>query len=177
MAGEEVSLFALCDGTDAVFLGAAQDHKRLGDGDTGPNTGGMGALSPVPGFDPAAAMDGFIRPALAEMARRGTPFQGVLFAGLMIADDAPRLIEYNVRFGDPEVQVLAMRLGAQLLDVCLAAANGALADARVNFAADHAMTVVMAAAVAVTRAVMSPSVRPMALIACSIASARLPAAS
>ena len=145
LLGEEVSLFALCDGTDAVFLGAAQDHKRLGDGDTGPNTGGMGALSPVPGFDPTAAMDGFIRPALAEMARRGTPFRGVLFAGLMLTADGAKLIEYNVRFGDPECQALLPRLRSDLLPALLAACDGELGrfDLRWNDAATVA--VVMAA--------------------------------
>jgi phosphoribosylamine--glycine ligase len=111
-------------------------------------TGGMGAYSPAPVMTPEItekALDRIVRPTLAEMARRGTPFQGVLYAGLMIADGAPRLVEYNVRFGDPEAQVLAMRLGAQLLDACLAAATGTLATAIVNFADDHAMTVVMAA--------------------------------
>ena len=145
LVGEEVSLFALCDGTDAVFLGAAQDHKRLGDGDAGPNTGGLGAISPVPGFDPAAAMDGFIRPALAEMARRGTPFRGVLFAGLMLTADGAKLIEYNVRFGDPECQALLPRLRSDLLPALLAACDGELGrfDLRWNDAATVA--VVMAA--------------------------------
>ncbi len=108
----------------------------------------MGAYSPAPVLDAAvteAALERIVRPTLACMAERGTPFQGVLYVGLMIADGAPRLVEYNVRFGDPEAQVLAMRLGAQLLDACLACATGDLASARVNFAADHAMTVVMAA--------------------------------
>jgi phosphoribosylamine--glycine ligase len=148
MPGEEASLFVLTDGTDCLFLGTAQDHKRAFDGDRGPNTGGMGAYSPAPVMTPEvteAALDRIIRPTLAEMARRGTPYQGVLYAGLMIEGGTPRLVEYNVRFGDPEAQVLAMRLGAQLLDACLAAAGGALATARVNFADDHAMTVVMAA--------------------------------
>ena len=99
MAGEEVSLFALCDGTDAVLLGAARDHKRAGDGDTGPNTGGMGAFSPVPGFDPQPAFERIIRPALAAMAGRGTPFRGFLFAGLMLTADGAKLIEFNVRLG------------------------------------------------------------------------------
>jgi len=141
LVGEEVSLFALCDGTDAVFLGAAQDHKRLGDGDAGPNTGGMGAISPVPGFDPAAAMDGFIRPALSEMARRGTPFRGVLFAGLMLTADGAKLIEYNVRFGDPECQALLPRLRSDLLPALLAACDGELGrfDLRWNDAATVAV--------------------------------------
>jgi phosphoribosylamine--glycine ligase len=131
LEGDEVSLFALCDGLDAVLLGAAQDHKRVGDGDTGPNTGGMGAVSPPVGFGPAAqaaAMDVFVRPALAEMARRGTPFRGVLFAGLMLTSDGPKLIEYNVRLGDPEAQALLPRLRTDLLTAMLAACDGELAD-------------------------------------------------
>ncbi len=145
LMGEEISLFALCDGTDAVFLGAAQDHKRLGDGDIGPNTGGMGALSPVPGFDPGPAMDGFIRPALAEMARRGTPFRGILFAGLMLTADGAKLIEYNVRFGDPECQVLLPRLRSDLLPALLAACDGELGRFDLRWNAGAAVAVVMAA--------------------------------
>jgi phosphoribosylamine--glycine ligase len=148
MTGEEASLFVLADGEDALPLGTAQDHKRAFDGDRGPNTGGMGAYSPAPVLTPAAtkaALATIVRPVLGEMARRGTPFQGVLYAGLMLEAGRPRLVEFNVRFGDPEAQVLAMRLGAQLLDACLACAGGRLADARVNFADDHALTVVMAA--------------------------------
>ena len=138
----------LADGEELLVLGTAQDHKRAFDGDEGPNTGGMGAYSPAPVMTEAvteAALARIVRPTLAEMARRGTPFQGVLYAGLMVQDGAPRLVEYNVRFGDPEAQVLAMRLGAQLLDACLACATGRLGEARVNFADDHALTVVMAA--------------------------------
>ena len=148
MSGEEASLFILADGETFLSLGTAQDHKRAFDGDKGPNTGGMGAYSPAPVMTPEitrAAIDRIIRPTLAEMARRGTPFQGVLYAGLMIEHGAPRLVEFNVRFGDPEAQVLAMRLGAQLLDVCLACADGTLADARLNWADDHAICVVVAA--------------------------------
>lgn len=148
MEGEEASLFVLADGEAFCFLGTAQDHKRAFDGDRGPNTGGMGAYSPAPVMTDSvteAAVDRIVRPTLAEMVRRGTPYQGVLYAGLMIADGTPRLVEYNVRFGDPEAQVLAMRLGAQLLDVCLASAEGALEGTRVNFAQDHAITVVVAA--------------------------------
>lgn len=145
MAGQECSLFALCDGTDAVFLGAARDYKRVGDGDTGPNTGGMGAISPVPGFDPAPAMDAFIRPALAEMARRGAPFRGVLFAGLMLAPDGARLIEYNVRFGDPECQVLLPRLRSDLLPALLAACDGELGRFDLRWRDEAAVGVVMAA--------------------------------
>jgi phosphoribosylamine--glycine ligase len=148
MTGEEASLFVLADGEACQILGTAQDHKRAFDGDEGPNTGGMGAYSPAPVMTPAVtevAMARIVRPTLAEMTRRGTPFQGLLYAGLMIEAGAPRLVEYNVRFGDPEAQVLAIRLGAQLLDACLACADGTLAAARLNFADDHALTVVMAA--------------------------------
>jgi len=148
MEGEEASFFVLCDGEDALPIGTAQDHKRIGEGDTGPNTGGMGAYSPAPVLTPDLAdrtLAEIVKPTLAEMARRGTPYQGVLYAGLMIRDGAPRLVEYNVRFGDPECQVLMMRLGAQALDLMQAAAEGRLAEARVNWAEDHALTVVMAA--------------------------------
>ncbi|SDN41159.1 phosphoribosylamine--glycine ligase [Lutimaribacter pacificus] len=148
MEGEEASYFILCDGRNVLPIGTAQDHKRVGEGDTGPNTGGMGAYSPAPVLTDAIAqkaMDEIIKPTVAEMARRGTPYQGVLYAGLMIKDGQPRLVEYNVRFGDPECQVLMMRLGAQTLDLMQAAAEGRLDQARVNWADDHAMTVVMAA--------------------------------
>ena len=145
MTGPEVSLFALCDGTDAVFLGAAQDHKRVGDGDVGPNTGGMGAFSPVPGFDPGPAMDGFIRPALAEMARRGTPFRGILFAGLMLTPEGAKLVEYNVRFGDPECQVLLARLRSDLLPGLVAACEGELGAFDFRWRDEAAVAVVMAA--------------------------------
>ncbi|MES0825235.1 phosphoribosylamine--glycine ligase [Ruegeria sp. SCP11] len=148
MDGEEASLFVLCDGEDILSVGTAQDHKRVGEGDTGLNTGGMGAYSPAPVLSDeveARAMDKIVRPTIAEMKRRGTPFQGVLYAGLMIKDGQPRLVEYNVRFGDPECQVLMMRLGAQALDLMHAAAEGRLGEAQVNWADDHAMTVVMAA--------------------------------
>jgi phosphoribosylamine--glycine ligase len=148
MDGEEASYFVLCDGTDVLPIGTAQDHKRVGDGDTGPNTGGMGAYSPAPVLSDAIAeraLEEIIRPTMAEMATRGMPYQGVLYAGLMIKDGAPRLVEYNVRFGDPECQVLMMRLGAQALDLMHAAAEGRLSTAQVNWADDHAVTVVMAA--------------------------------
>ncbi|MEM9349938.1 MAG: phosphoribosylamine--glycine ligase [Pseudomonadota bacterium] len=148
MEGEEASFFILCDGEEALPIGTAQDHKRVGEGDTGPNTGGMGAYSPAPVLSEeiaARAMAEIIHPTLHEMARRGTPYQGVLYAGLMIKDGAPRLVEYNVRFGDPECQVLMMRLGGQVLDLLHAAAEGRLNEAQVNWAADHAITVVMAA--------------------------------
>ncbi|MEM9709729.1 MAG: phosphoribosylamine--glycine ligase [Pseudomonadota bacterium] len=148
MAGEEASFFVLADGTDILPIGTAQDHKRIGEGDTGPNTGGMGAYSPAPILDDAMVartVDEIIRPTLAEMARRGAPYQGVLYAGLMIENGAPRLVEYNVRFGDPEAQVLMMRLGAQVLDAVQACAEGHLGEVHLNWANDHAMTVVMAA--------------------------------
>ncbi len=148
MAGEEASLFVLCDGEAAVAIGGAQDHKRAFDGDEGPNTGGMGAYSPAPVLTPeveALAMETIIRPTLAELARRGTPYQGVLYAGLMIEDGRPRLVEYNVRFGDPECQVLMLRLGAQALDLMLAASEGRLGTLRPHWAEDHAITVVLAA--------------------------------
>ena len=148
MAGEEASFFILCDGTDCLPVGTAQDHKRVGDGDTGPNTGGMGAYSPAPVLTQAIqdqVMAEIVRPTVAEMARRGTPFQGVLYAGLMIENGHARLVEYNVRFGDPECQVLMMRLGAQALDLILACAEGRLAETAVTWAEDHALTVVLAA--------------------------------
>jgi len=148
MQGEEASFFVLCDGKDVLPIGTAQDHKRVGEGDTGLNTGGMGAYSPAPVLTDAViakAMDEIVKPTMAEMAKRGTPFQGILFAGLMIENGQPRLVEYNVRFGDPECQVLMMRLGGQAFDLLHACAEGRLAEARVNWADDHAMTVVLAA--------------------------------
>ncbi len=148
MTGEEASFFILTDGVNALPIGSAQDHKRVGVGDTGPNTGGMGAYSPAPVLTDAVAeraMREIIRPTIAEMARRGTPYQGVLFAGLMIENGQARLVEYNARFGDPETQVLMMRLGAQALDLLLATAEGRLDQARAHWADDHALTVVMAA--------------------------------
>ncbi len=147
MEGEEASFFILCDGKDVLPFGTAQDHKRVGDGDTGPNTGGMGAYSPAPVLtDEIAerALNEIIRPTMAEMARRGMPYQGILYAGLMIKDGAPRLVEYNARFGDPECQVLMMRLGAQAFDLMHAASEARLSEMRVNWAEDHALTVVMA---------------------------------
>jgi phosphoribosylamine---glycine ligase len=148
MDGEEASFFVLCDGEEVLPIGTAQDHKRVGDGDTGPNTGGMGAYSPAPVLSDEIAekaLNEIIRPTMAEMARRGMPYQGVLYAGLMIKDGQPRLVEYNARFGDPECQVLMMRLGAQAFDLIQAAAEGRLSEMRVNWAEDHAITVVMAA--------------------------------
>ncbi|WP_282076586.1 phosphoribosylamine--glycine ligase [Epibacterium ulvae] len=148
MDGEEASLFVLVDGEDVLSIGTAQDHKRVGEGDTGLNTGGMGAYSPAPVLSAeveARAMEEIVKPTMKAMADRGMPYQGVLYAGLMIKDGAPRLVEYNVRFGDPECQVLMMRLGAQALDLMQAAAEGRLAEAKVNWAEDHAITIVMAA--------------------------------
>jgi phosphoribosylamine--glycine ligase len=147
LIGEEISFFALCDGKDALPFGAAQDHKRAFDGDQGPNTGGMGAYSPPPAFTDTlrdAVMTRFIRPTLAEMARRGTPFRGILFAGLMLTPGGPRLIEYNVRFGDPECEALIPRLDADLLDALHAAATGRLADTRLAWRPLHSLVVVMA---------------------------------
>ncbi|SIT77636.1 phosphoribosylamine--glycine ligase [Pontibaca methylaminivorans] len=148
MEGEEASFFVLCDGTDVLPIGSAQDHKRAGEGDTGPNTGGMGAYSPAPVLTPditRQVIAEIVEPVVAEMARRGTPYQGVLYVGLMIQEGRARLVEFNARFGDPEAQVLMMRLGAQALDLMQAAAEGRLGAMRVNWAADHALTVVMAA--------------------------------
>ena len=148
MDGEEASFFVLCDGTTVLPVGTAQDHKRAFDGDNGPNTGGMGAYSPAPVLTEdivTIALRDIVEPTVAEMAKRGTPFQGILYAGLMIKDGLPRLVEYNVRFGDPECQVLMMRLGGQILDLLHACAENRLSDVTPNWADDHAMTVVMAA--------------------------------
>ena len=148
LTGPEVSFFALCDGTTALPLAAAQDHKRVGEGDTGPNTGGMGAYSPPPMFTPALqeeVMARIVRPVLAEMARRGTPFRGVLFAGLMLTDQGPKLLEINVRFGDPECQALMVRLRSDLLAALLAACDGELSDFDLRWSEEHSIVVVMAA--------------------------------
>jgi phosphoribosylamine--glycine ligase len=146
--GEEASFFALCDGEHAIALAAAQDHKRVGDGDTGPNTGGMGAYSPAPVMTPAMiarTMDEIVRPTLREMKALGAPYKGVLFAGLMITADGPKLIEYNVRFGDPETQVLMVRLMSDLLPALVAARDGQLKSFDLRWYPDAALTVVMAA--------------------------------
>jgi phosphoribosylamine--glycine ligase len=148
LTGEEASFFALVDGTTALPLATAQDHKRVGDGDTGPNTGGMGAYSPAPVMTEALStrvMDEIIRPTVAAMAARGMPFKGVLYAGLMIEDGAPKLIEYNVRFGDPEAQVLMMRLKSDLLPALAATAQGTLGDIALEWHDEPALCVVMAA--------------------------------
>ena len=148
LEGEEASFFALCDGKFALALVSAQDHKRVGDGDTGPNTGGMGAYSPAPVMTAEInerTMREIILPTVAAMEKRGTPFRGVLFAGLMITKDGPKLIEYNVRFGDPETQVLMMRLRSDLLTALLATATGTLDGIELKWSNDAALTVVMAA--------------------------------
>lgn len=147
LTGEEVSFFALCDGEHAVPLGSAQDHKRVHEGDEGPNTGGMGAYGPVPFFTGAlakSAMDDFVLPTLAAMKRRGMPFRGILYLGLMLTPQGPRLIEYNVRFGDPECQVLMVRLKSDLLPALVAARDGALKSFDLRWSDDPALTVVMA---------------------------------
>jgi phosphoribosylamine---glycine ligase len=144
LEGSEVSLFALCDGTRAVPLGAAKDFKRIGDGDVGPNTGGMGAYSPAPWPDDADALvEQIHQPVVAELARRGTPFVGCLFAGLMLTADGPRVLEFNARFGDPETQVLAPRLEGDLLEALAAAARGNAAES-LREGAEAAVTVVLA---------------------------------
>jgi phosphoribosylamine---glycine ligase len=148
LEGEEASFFALCDGEHALPLATAQDHKRVGDGDTGPNTGGMGAYSPAPVMTPEMSrrvMDEIIRPTVRGMAARGTPFKGVLYLGVMITTDGPKLYEYNVRFGDPEAQVLMMRLKSDLLSALIATADGVLATFDLRWHDDPALTVVMAA--------------------------------
>ena len=146
LEGEEVSLFALSDGMRLLPLGAAQDFKRIGDGDTGPNTGGMGAYSPVPWFaDADELVERVHRPVIEELARRGSPFIGCLFAGLMITADGPKVLEFNARFGDPETQVLMPRLEGDLLELLLGAALGDLSGAEVSLAEDAAVTVVLAA--------------------------------
>jgi phosphoribosylamine--glycine ligase len=149
LVGHEVSVFALCDGQHAIFLGAARDHKRVGDGDLGPNPGGMGAIAPPPGFThdtQTLVMETIIRPALAEMARRGTPFTGILFAGLMLTEQGPKLIEFNVRFGDPEAETLLPLLASDLVPALHAACTGGLADVALAWRAEASVSVVMAAA-------------------------------
>jgi phosphoribosylamine---glycine ligase len=147
LAGEEVSFFALCDGETAIPLGSAQDHKQAFDGDQGPNTGGMGAYSPVPAFtDDLAgrAMDEFVLPTVRAMKAMGAPYKGILFAGLMITAEGPKLIEYNVRFGDPECQVLMLRLKSDLLPALLAARDGMLKNFDLRWSSEAALTVAMA---------------------------------
>jgi phosphoribosylamine--glycine ligase len=148
LEGEEASFFALCDGQNVLTMASAQDHKRVGEADTGPNTGGMGAYSPAPVMTPDVierTMTEIVRPTVAAMAARGTPFKGVLFAGLMITADGPKLIEYNVRFGDPETQVLMLRLKSDLLAAMLATSGGVLDSFDLQWSDDAALTVVFAA--------------------------------
>ncbi len=149
LEGPEASLFVLSDGSATAVFGSAQDHKRVGDGDTGPNTGGMGAYSPALVLTPELeerALGEIVRPTIDALAAAGTPYVGVLYAGLMLTAEGPKLIEYNVRFGDPECQVLMMRFAGDLAEVLLAVAEGRLADLPAPaFADDAALTVVMAA--------------------------------
>jgi len=149
LEGEEASFFALTDGTTIVPFGTAQDHKRVGEGDTGPNTGGMGAYSPAPVLDAnlrGEAIERIIGPTVRQMAEEGTPYSGVLYAGLMLTADGPQLIEYNARFGDPECQVLMMRLESDLGEYLLACAENRLGTMPLpRFSDDTALTVVMAA--------------------------------
>ena len=149
MAGEEASFFALTDGETVVPFGSAQDHKRVGDGDTGPNTGGMGAYSPAPVLTPELerrAMAEIVEPTVRALAERGTPYSGILYAGLMLTAEGPKLVEYNARFGDPECQVLMMRLETDLLELMCAVAKGKLAEAQLpSFSGHSALTIVLAA--------------------------------
>jgi phosphoribosylamine--glycine ligase len=148
LSGEEASFFALCDGETAIPLASAQDHKRAGDGDTGPNTGGMGAYSPTPVMTAEITqrtMDEIIQPTLRAMKAMGSPYKGVLFAGLMITKDGPKLIEYNARFGDPETQVLMLRLMSDLLPALIASRDGQLKNFDLRWYPDTTLTVVMAA--------------------------------
>jgi phosphoribosylamine--glycine ligase len=148
LVGEEASFFALCDGTNALPLAAAQDHKAVGEGDTGPNTGGMGAYSPAPVFTEAMqdlVMVEVVAPTLKTMAEMGRPYTGVLFVGLMVTADGPKVLEYNVRFGDPECQVLMARLDSDLLPVLLAAAKGDVSGESLSWMDESALVVVMAA--------------------------------
>jgi phosphoribosylamine--glycine ligase len=150
LEGEELSLLALCDGENVLPLAPAQDYKRIGDGDEGPNTGGMGSYSPVPGFDPAETerITGFVhRPIVEAMRRRDTPYHGVLYAGLMLTEAGPKVLEFNCRFGDPETQAVLPRLRSDLLALCLASREpGGLAGLDAGFGEDWAVTVVLASA-------------------------------
>jgi len=147
LEGVEASFFALCDGLTAIPLANAQDHKRVGDGDTGPNTGGMGAFSPTPNLTESVnnnIIDDIIIPTLIEMDKRGSPFQGILYAGLMLTKDGPKLIEYNVRFGDPECQVILTRIKSNLFEAILAAVDHTLEKFHLRFYDEVALTIVMA---------------------------------
>jgi len=148
LEGEEISVFALCDGEHALALPAAQDFKRIGDADTGANTGGMGSYSPVPGYggpEVEELLDLVHRPVLARLAEQGTPFVGMLFAGLMVTDEGPKVLEFNCRFGDPETQSLLPRLDGDLLACLDAAANGELGEAQLATEDNAAVTIVLAA--------------------------------
>ena len=148
LVGEEASFFALCDGDTALPLASAQDHKRVFDGDKGPNTGGMGAYTPAPIMTEAMnqrVMDEIVIPTVQALKKAGAPFKGVLFAGLMITKDGPQLIEYNVRFGDPETQVIMLRMMSDLLPALIAARDGQLKNFDLRWYPDAALTVVMAA--------------------------------
>jgi phosphoribosylamine--glycine ligase len=148
LTGREISFFALCDGETAIPLASAQDHKRVFDNDQGPNTGGMGAYSPTPFVTPAVhdqIMARIIRPTVAGMKRRGTPFRGILYAGVMLTVDGPKLFEYNVRFGDPECQVLMLRMMSDIIPAMLAACDGELRHFDLRWYDEPALTVVMAA--------------------------------
>ena len=147
LEGVEASFFALCDGINAIPLANAQDHKRVGDGDIGPNTGGMGAFSPTPHLTNDIndnILNNFIKPTLIEMDKRGSPFQGILYAGLMLTKNGPKLIEYNVRFGDPECQVILTRIKSNLFEAILAAVDHTLENFHLRFYDEVALTVVMA---------------------------------
>ena len=148
LVGQEASFFALVDGKTALPLATAQDYKRVGEGDTGPNTGGMGAVSPAPCLTPAlegAVMERIILPAVAALERDGRPYKGILYAGLMLTEAGPMLLEFNVRLGDPEAQVLIMRLMSDLLPALIAAHDGVLKSVDLRWHAEHALCVVMAA--------------------------------
>jgi phosphoribosylamine--glycine ligase len=147
LEGEEASFFVLSDGKNLLPIGSAQDHKTAYDNDQGPNTGGMGAYSPAPILTQSIidlTIESIIKPTIEEMSNRGTPYKGVLFAGLMIRNGIPKLIEYNVRFGDPECQALMIRLGPQVLDLIIACVSTKLDQAKVNWADDHSVTIVLA---------------------------------
>lgn len=148
LEGEEASLFALVDGETAVALASAQDHKRVGEGDTGPNTGGMGAYSPAPVLTAELeqrAMDEIVQPTVEALADAGTPFSGVLYAGLMLTAEGPKLIEYNVRFGDPECEAIMPRIEGDFAELLLAVATGRLSKAMPKLSPHHAVTIIVAA--------------------------------
>ena len=148
LEGREISVFAFVDGLHVSSLVAACDYKRVGDGDIGPNTGGMGAYSPAPVLTPALeaeAIETIIKPTIAGMAKAGTPYSGVLYAGLMLTDTGPQLIEYNVRFGDPECQVLMPRLQSDLIELMLASIEGSLVEHEADWTDEFALSVVLAA--------------------------------